>query len=50
MVGDMCGGKKERFKDCLAQKGDRLYGASLLVIVGSPMIVLLTCTPALKAI
>ena len=39
--------KKERFKDCWAQKRDRLCGASLLVRVGSPMSVLLTCTPSL---
>ena len=49
MVGDMCGGKN-RFKDWCAQKRDRLCGASLLVRVGSPMIVLLTCTPSLKEI
>jgi len=49
MVGDVCGGKK-RFKDCCAQKPDRLCGASLLVRAGSHMIVLLTCTPSLKEI
>ena len=50
MVKDMCGGKKKRFKDCCAQKHDRLCGASLLVRMGSPMIVLWTCTPFLKKI
>ena len=46
MVGDVCGGKKDRFKDCCAQKRDKLCCASLLVRVGSPMIALLTCTPS----
>jgi len=41
---------KKRFKDCCAQKHDRLGGASLLVRVGSPMIVLRTCMPSLKKI
>jgi len=46
----MCVVVKDRFKDCCAQKRDRLCGASLLVRVGSPMIVLQTCTPYLKDI
>jgi len=50
MVGDVCSGKNERFKDCCTQKHDRLCGASLLVKVGSPLIVLLTCMPSLKKI
>jgi len=41
---------KEQFKDCCVQQRDRLCGASLLVRVGYPMIVLLTCTPSLKEI
>ena len=39
---------KDRFKDCCAQKRGRFCGTSLLVRVGSPMIVPLTCTPSLK--
>jgi len=49
IVEDVCGGKKT-VKDGCAQKRDMLYGASLLVMVGSPIIILLTCTPSLKDI
>jgi len=49
MVGDVCGGKKIDFKT-VAPRHDRLCGASLLVRMGSPMNVLLTCTLSLMEI
>ena len=45
-----CVVKKDRLKDCFSQKRDMLCGAPLLVRVGSPMIVLQTCTPSLNDI
>jgi len=50
IVRDVCGGKKIVLKTVLSQKRDMLCGASLLVRVGSPMIVLQTYTPSLNEI
>jgi len=51
MFGDVCGGKKIDLKTVAPRNVIyRLCGASLLVRVGSPMIVPLPCTPSLKEI
>ena len=42
--------KKSNLKTVAPRKRDRLYSASLLVKMGSPMIVLLTCMLPLKEI
>ena len=47
MVGDVCGGTKIDLKSVTSRN---VIGASLLVVLGSPMVVLLTCTLSLKEI